>query len=105
VNMKIARVIGSVVNTVKLDSLGGHKLLWVEPVDGRGARTEPAVLAVDAAQAGLGDYVLLCQEGKSARLLMDSATAPVEAVIVGVIDHLEIHGEIVTLPGRGEEST
>lgn len=101
--MKIARVIGSVVNTVKTDSLEGHKLLWVEPVDGEGRRSEPAVLAVDASQAGLGDFVLLCQEGKSARLLMDSATAPVEAVIVGVIDHLELQGELVTLPRREEE--
>lgn len=102
--MKIARVIGSVVNSVKTDSLEGHKLMWVEPVDGEGRRSEPAVLAVDAAQAGLGDFVLLCQEGKSARMLMDSSTAPVEAVIVGVIDYLEIHGKSVTLPKKGEES-
>ncbi len=103
--MKIARVIGSVVNTVKLENLGGFKLLWVQPVNEMGQPTEPAVLAADGAQAGLGDIVLLCQEGKSARMVMDSRDAPVEAVVVGVIDHLEIHGQHVSLNGKAEERT
>jgi microcompartment protein CcmK/EutM len=103
--MKIARVIGSVVNTVKLENLGGFKLLWVQPVNEQGEATEPAVLAADGAQAGLGDIVLLCQEGKSARMVMDSRDAPVEAVVVGVIDHLEIHGKHVSLNGKAEERT
>jgi len=101
--MKIARVIGSVVNTVKLESLNGFKLLWVEPINEQGDGYEPAVLAADGAQAGLGNIVLLCQEGKSARLVMNHATAPVEAVIVGVIDSLEIDGKNISLntEGRG----
>jgi len=93
--MKIARVIGSVVNSVKLENLNGFKLLWVEPINEKGEGFEPAVLAADGAQAGLGNIVLLCQEGKSARMVMDSSDAPVEAVIVGVIDSLEMGGNII----------
>ncbi len=95
VTMKIARVIGSLVNTIKLEHLNGYKLLWVEPVDHGGAPTEPPVLAVDTVQAGVGDLVLLCQEGKSARQAMESAKAPVEAVILGVVDHLTLKGEVI----------
>ncbi|MBN2725445.1 MAG: EutN/CcmL family microcompartment protein [Deltaproteobacteria bacterium] len=95
--MKIARVIGSVVTTVKLDCLNGFKLLWVEPVDENGNRTEPAILAVDMAQAGTGNIVLLCQEGKSSRLVMNSKDAPVEALIVGVIDSVEFYDRQTSL--------
>ncbi|MBU1070344.1 EutN/CcmL family microcompartment protein [Myxococcota bacterium] len=101
--MKIARVIGSVVNTVKLESLNGFKLLWVEPINEKGESSEPAVLAADGAQAGLGNIVLLCQEGKSARMVMDSIDAPVEAVIVGVIDSIEINGQDVSLNENAKE--
>ncbi|MBU1218432.1 EutN/CcmL family microcompartment protein [Myxococcota bacterium] len=90
--MKIARVIGTVVNTIKLDCLNGYKLLWVEPLDETGKRSEPAILAVDTVQAGIGNIVLLCQEGKSSRLVMNSKDAPVEAVILGIIDSIEIPG-------------
>lgn len=95
--MKIARVIGSVVNTIKLDSLNGYKLLWVEPIDENGVRSEQPILAVDTVQSGIGNIVLVCQEGKSNRLCMDSKTAPVEAAIVGVIDTIEINGRQTTL--------
>jgi len=101
--MKIARVIGSVVNTVKLENMNGFKLLWVEPINEKGQRTEPAVLAVDGASAGLGNIVLLCQEGKSARMVMDSKEAPVEAVIVGVIDSIEFGGKNYSLSENAKE--
>ena len=100
--MKIARVIGTVVNTIKLDCLNGFKLLWVEPIDENGERSEPAVLAVDTVQAGMGNTVLLCQEGKSARLVMNSKVAPVEAVIVGVVDHYDMHGEQISPSQRAK---
>ncbi|MBU1537909.1 EutN/CcmL family microcompartment protein [Myxococcota bacterium] len=96
--MKIARVIGSVVNTIKLDNLHGFKVLWVEPINEKGESCEAAILAVDGVQAGLGSIVLLCQEGISARLVLNSKDAPVDAVIVGVIDSVEVDGkEIIIL--------
>ncbi len=101
--MKIARVIGSVVNTVKLENLQGMKLMWVAPVNEKGEPSEPAVLAADGVQAGIGDIVLLCQEGKSARMIMESTDAPVEAVIVGVVDHIELGGKRHFLSGNAGE--
>ncbi len=90
--MRIARVVGQVVSTVADERFDGHKLLLVRPVDDRARPADPPLLAVDAAQAGVGDYVLVVQEGKSARQLMDSNDAPCEAIVVGVIDHLQTTG-------------
>jgi ethanolamine utilization protein EutN len=90
--VRIARVVGQLVSTVSDQRFDGHKLLLVRPVDDQARPADPAFLAVDAAQAGVGDYVLVVQEGKSARQLMGSTDAPCEAIIVGVIDHLQTTG-------------
>ena len=101
--MKIARVIGSVVSTVKHSDHAGAKLLLVGPVDADGKPCEPGFIAIDAAQAGIGDYVLVVEEGKSARQVLGCKTAPVEAIIVGVIDHVHAGGESRRLsPGTSE---
>lgn len=90
--MRIARVVGQVVSTVADERFDGRKLLLVRPVDDRARPADPAFVAVDAAQAGVGDYVLVVQEGKSARQVMESKDAPCEAIIVGVIDHVQTGG-------------
>ena len=91
--MRLARVVGTVVSTVQDARFDGWKLLLVQPVDDRGKPVDRALLAVDAAQAGVGDYVLVVQEGKSARAEMGSKDAPCEAIVVGVVDHVETGGE------------
>ena len=88
----MARVIGTLVSSMKHESLSGYKILWVQPVSDQGIPVDAAFLAIDGAQAGIGDYVLVVQEGKSARAVMESADAPCEAVVVGVIDYLQIGG-------------
>ncbi len=90
--MRIARVTGQVVSTVKDQRFSGFKLLVVQPVDEDARPVDRTLVAVDAAQAGVGDYVLVVQEGKSARQEMGVADAPCEAIIVGVIDHLTTGG-------------
>lgn len=101
--MKLARVIGQVVSSVKDERQTGHKLLLAQPVDVDGRPLDRAVVAIDAAQAGVGDYVLLLAEGKSARQLMGSVDAPCDAILVGVIDHLVVGGqERVLGPPRAE---
>jgi ethanolamine utilization protein EutN len=91
-----------VVSTVQHETFRGHKLLLVQPVDASGRPFDPPLLAVDAAQAGIGDYVLVVQEGKSARMVMGSKDAPCEAVIVGVIDYLQFEGRQQRLAPSGE---
>ena len=68
------------------------------------------ILAVDAAQAGVGDYVLVVQEGKSARAVMGVADAPCEAILVGVVDYVQTGGEqgvlgVTTAKGAGNSPT
>jgi ethanolamine utilization protein EutN len=88
--MLMARVKGHMVATVKLACFHGEKLLVVEPLDSRGNPDGTELIACDRAGAGVGDLVLLLQEGGSCRAVMEKADAPVEALIVAVIDWINL---------------
>lgn len=90
--MLLARVVGNVVATQKNAKLEGCKLLLVQPVDMDGAPRGAAVLAIDSVDAGVGDRVLLIQDGRSAQLLLGKGVAAVDAAIVGVVDAVELAG-------------
>ena len=87
--MKIARITGTVTATAKNASLVGHKLLVCDVVDGKGKVVEPANVAVDAVGAGVGDQVLI-STGSAARLPTQLSGAPVDAVIVAIIDTVDL---------------
>ena len=95
--MQLARVVGSVVATRKHRALRGPALLLVQPIDGAGAGQGSPLLAVDAAQAGVGDRVLLVMEARAAATALRRRTAPVDATIVGVVDHVD---SVPPPPGR-----
>lgn len=84
--MLLARVKGQMVATVKLPCLVGEKLLVVEPLEPDGTE----LIACDRAGAGVGDAVLVLQEGGSIRAIMGKTDAPVEALVVAVIDRINI---------------
>jgi len=89
--MLIGRVVGSVVATQKHGKLEGAKLLLVQPLDLEGAPRGGEVLAVDTSvDAGVGDRVLLVQEGKAAQAILDRGVAAVDAAVVGVVDSVEL---------------
>jgi ethanolamine utilization protein EutN len=88
--MFIARVVGDVVSTHRHDNLGGHKLLLVRRLDLDGNEDGPEVIALDVIGVGDGERVLVVQEGSSARAIFDDQKIPVQAVVVGVIDELQI---------------
>ena len=93
--MVLARVKGHVVSTVKVDDLEGRKLLLVELLtvrDGEVAKTLKHMVCVDAVGAGEGELVLAVQ-GSSARAAPDLADVSTDAVIVGIVDSLQAHGE------------
>lgn len=90
--MLIARVVGTVVSTQKNEKLEGSKLLLVQPLDLAGQPQGGAVLAFDVVDAGVGDKVLLVQEGKAAQLVLDRGVAAVDAAVVGVVDTVELIG-------------
>jgi ethanolamine utilization protein EutN len=96
--MFLAKVEGSVVATKKDPSMSGRKLLLLRPqlVDDKdptkfrpGANT---IIAVDSVGAGTGEMVLFCQ-GSSARLAPNLKDAPVDAVIIGIVDSVDVLGK------------
>lgn len=88
--MLLARVKGHLVATVKLAGFQGEKLLIVEPLDEKGRPDGTEVVACDRAGAGVGDIVLLLQEGQSCRSIMGKTGVPAEALICGVVDRIHI---------------
>jgi microcompartment protein CcmK/EutM len=93
--MFIAKVTGSLVATQKVDAMKGHKMLVVEPY-----RLNPqnrdqlmgtgrSLVAVDTVGAGENEYVLITQ-GSSARLTPETKNLPVDTVIIGIIDSVNL---------------
>ncbi|MGE5483826.1 MAG: EutN/CcmL family microcompartment protein [Ignavibacteriales bacterium] len=102
--MIICRVVGSAVSTIKNEALRGYKLLVCEEVslDRSGKRLSEGrgglFIAVDASNAGEGDMVAVVQDSPAARAL-NVPNAPVDAVVVAILDSVSIHGE--TIKGKG----
>lgn len=90
--MLLGRVLGSVVATQKIEKLEGTKLLLVQPLDLEGRPRGVAVLAFDGVDAGVGDRVLLLQEGRSAQLVLGRGVSAVDAAVVGVVDSVDLAG-------------
>jgi ethanolamine utilization protein EutN len=88
--VKLARVTGNVVATVKHAAFHGQKLMLVQPVDEKGKATGDVFIAVDRAQAGPGDLVLVMQEGNGVRQLLKNPQAPIRSLIVGIVDEVSL---------------
>jgi len=84
--VKVCRVMGPVVSTIKHPTYEGEKLLCVQPVDGQGNNVGASYLAIDRAQAGQGDLVLVLTEGTGTRQIVGIEMLPVRSVIVGFVD-------------------
>ena len=98
--MFIAKVIGNVVATQKNAKFLGMKLLLIQPYvarDGKLQVSGSSVVAVDSVGAGVGECVLFTQ-GSSARLTPTTKDAPVDAVIVGIVDAIEVEGTVLEKP-------
>ena len=98
--MILAKVLGTVVSTRKDRGLSGLKLLLAREVD---AKFQPAgnqVVAVDAVGAGEGELVLIAA-GSSARLTEATRDRPVDHVICGIVDTVEVDGRDVYVKSAG----
>jgi len=93
--MFIAKVTGSIVATLKVDKMTGHKLMVVEPYRldekqrDRLVTTGRTFVAVDTIGAGEGEFVLITQ-GSSARLTPETKDLPIDTVIVGIVDAVHV---------------
>lgn len=94
--MKLGRVIGTVVTPVQHPAYDGKRLLAVRPVNPDGSDADDRMfVAVDRAQAGVGDRVLLLAEGSSVRDVLGEEHAPIRCAVVGVIDEIAVDNEIL----------
>lgn len=91
--MRIARVVGSAVSTIKSDALHGRKLLIVRPANPSDELIGEPFVAIDAIGAGVGELVLIA-EGSAARYTDQTTGAPVDAVIMAILDSLELDGTV-----------
>jgi microcompartment protein CcmK/EutM len=89
--MILGLVTGSVHATVKNPHLEGHRLLVVKPVDLSGRPQGHPILSIDRVDAGVGDLVLVCREGSSARFVLNDPQSPVQAMVLAVVDDLVLH--------------
>jgi ethanolamine utilization protein EutN len=96
--MLLARVIGNVVSTKKDDAMQGRKLLLLRPllVDEAGSFRPGTntIVAVDSLGAGQGETVLFCQ-GSSARQAAGMLTLPVDAVVTGIVDNVDVNNRSI----------
>ena len=88
--MILGRVVGEVVASQKHASHAGRKLLLVQPTHPDGADRGEAVIALDAVDAGIGDRVLVVQEGFAAMTAAGRPNSPIDATIVGVVDAIDM---------------
>ncbi|MBI5020335.1 MAG: EutN/CcmL family microcompartment protein [Ignavibacteriales bacterium] len=88
--MTLCKVIGTLVATQKNDHLKNQKMLIVQPIDLEGKLIGRDLIALDSVDAGVGDTVLVNQEGQGAAQVLKDKKAPVHSVIVAVVDGMEI---------------
>ena len=86
--MNLARVIGRLVATHKIEDLRGYRLLVVEPLDEDCQPTGGYEVAADTVQAGPGDTVF-CTNSREAALALDPWFVPVDHAIVGIVDRVD----------------
>jgi microcompartment protein CcmK/EutM len=79
-----------VVATEKHPTYEGHKVLLCQPLDERGEEKGEAIVAVDRAQAGVGDTVLVMREGNGVRQLLRVQKLPIRSLIVGIVDAVDL---------------
>ena len=85
--MKIAEVAGTVVSPVSHPFFDGQRLLLCDLIDADGS-SNGYLIAVDVVGAGVGERVLICDEGSSARQIFEISTGPIRSVVVGIVDEV-----------------
>ena len=97
--MRIARVVGMAVSTVKDERLEGCKLLLVDESDPAGELLGKPTIALDLVGAGEGELVFVVV-GSSARMAAGDNSKPVDAAIVGILDSLRYNKKMTFKKGR-----
>ena len=98
--MILARVVGNVVATQKNERYSGARVMLCQPVTPSGEETGATLLALDSVDAGIGDTVLIVQEGWGASTAATGEQgAAIDSAIIGVVDRIDLLGEEGRLQG------
>ena len=97
--MRLAKVVGNVVSTIKDDGYNGYKLMLGEYFEPAGTPSGPRMIAFDCADAGIGDIVVVNTDGGAGNMLLDDDYAIVDLVICGIVDRYTAYGEDTILHG------
>jgi ethanolamine utilization protein EutN len=89
--VKVGVVAGNVVSTINFPFFDSKKLMICDLLDAGGLPTGGYTIAVDRVGAGVGETVLIIDEGSSARQIFGLATGPIRAVIVGIVDDVDLN--------------
>jgi len=88
----LAKVKGNIVSTPKDKNLLGYKLLITQPIDFTGIYlSDKEVISIDLVDAGIGDIVLVVQEGDAVQQILGNSATPVNTIIVAIVDNIEIN--------------
>jgi ethanolamine utilization protein EutN len=87
--MQLARVIGTVVATVKNDALHARKLLVIQPLDASLKEAGKPMVAIDSVGAGEGEVVFWCR-GREASFPFSPLEVPTDCTIVGIVDSVNL---------------
>lgn len=89
--MLLAKVKGNIVSTQKNENLKGQKLLLVHPIDLEGNYLgEKDIIAIDLIDSGIGDTVIVTQEGAAVVQILGHRRAPVHSIIVANVDQIDL---------------
>ena len=92
--MILGKVVGEITADMKIEDYKGLKMLIVQPIQPDGTPKGKTTLAVDNVQAGVGDTIVILDEGGSARMLMEEPEIfTIRAVVAGIVDHISVEVE------------
>lgn len=86
--MILGRVRGEIYSTINHGFYDGKRLLVVDKIKPDGKPTGDYLIAVDSVDAGVGETVLMIDEGNSARQVVEDSSAPIRSIIIGIVDQV-----------------
>jgi microcompartment protein CcmK/EutM len=86
----VGRITGEIVSTINHPDYDNRRLLVVDRLDPSGKPAGGYLIAVAAVDAGVGERVLVLDEGTGARQILGNSNAPIRSVVVGVVDTVDL---------------
>jgi ethanolamine utilization protein EutN len=96
--VKVGTIVGTVVSTINIPLLDDQRLLVCDIQDASGVASGYTI-AIDVVDAGVGETVLILDEGNSARQILGRESGAIRAVVVGVVDELVVDGRMHEVVG------